>query len=464
MRRSSHYCLGGWDPVPPTQSADLGSVDAPWSQLARNQHERGCLFRNICFTGSGNWNYYASPDEFQEAETLRAGVDVWSRGGFGRDLPPRDRTFHVVHGSLPEAAGWLETPTLVHVSLFAPSNVGHFLGNGLFPAFHAVWRFLGATAATQPSMQLLFAGPNQTDLGYVRRQRQRCDREANTAASGAGSSPQHRACLDERTPQLVSKFIAELLPALSDAPALWESSVAAMAKAEPSGLVCARRVLVGVGGLSFATVFEHGAAADGAGGSAAPVRRRPPLLLWGDFIEHLSRRLLRDDAILDPPSVVLITKRGRRAPTARAFARLGALLAQVLPLPVRVLDPAALSMREQLRAVGRAPLGITPDGGTSLLGAFLPAGASLIVLGSLERWMWANDRRVRAFYCTPPQRERTAACEASDSRDCYEAEAVLPCITNQMLPRALAHATATWPDLRMRKREHDPKNTSMSAD
>lgn len=461
--RSAHHCLGGWDPVSPTQSVDLGSVDAPWSQLSRNQYERGCLFRNICFTGSGDWNYYASPGEFLEAETLRAGVDVLSRGGFGRDLPPRDRIFRVIHGVLPEAAGWLTTPTLVHVSLFAPSNIGHFLGNGLFPAFHAVWRLLGATVATQPSMQLLFGGPNQTDLGYMRRQRQRCVREAEAAASGAGSAPRQRACMDERTPHLVSKFIAELLPALSDAPALWESSVAEMAARESSGVVCARRVLVGVGGLSFATVFEHGAAAGAAGGSAASVRRRPPLPLWSDFIEHLSRRLLRDKTELDPPSVILITKRGRRAPTARAFGRLGALLAQLLPLPVRVLDPSALSMREQLRAVGQAPLGITPDGGTSLLGAFLPAGASLIVLGSLERWLWANDRRVRAFYCTPPQRERSAACDAGGSTDCYEAEAVLPCITERMLPRALAHATATWPDLRMKSRQHNP-NVSVRAD
>jgi len=446
--RSSHHCLGGWDPVPPTESADLGTVDAPWGQISRNQHERGCVFRNVCFRAGGEWNYYAPLGEFEEVETLRAGVDVWSRGGFGRNLPPKDQPFRVTHSALPAEVGWLRSPTLVHVSLFAPSNFGHFLGNGLFPAFHAVWRLLGAAAATDPSMQLLFAGPNQTDPAHVQRVRRRCMR---AKAGGVGGTPAAgRGCVDERIPERISKFVEGLVPGLSDAPPLWDESLARLAARERGGLICARRLLVGVGGLSFATVYEHDDAAGAGTAQGEAVRRRPPLPLWSDFIEHMSRRLLRGNGAEDAESArtaVLIIKEGRRAPTGRAFERIRAAVAQLLPIRLRVVDPSGLSIREQLRIVSRAPLGIAPDGGTSLLGAFLPDGASLIVLGSLERWVWANDRRVRAFYCTPSERERHAHCDAGGSSDCYEAEAVLPCIKRRMLPRARAHAALTWPAL-----------------
>ena len=65
---------------------------------------------------------------------------------------------------------------------------------------------------------------------------------------------------------------------------------------------------------------------------------------------------------------------------------------------------------------------MTPDGGASFVLAFLPRGGSLVVLGSLERWLWANDGRLRAQYC---QLRRDARLDlrngtsTSETGDCH---------------------------------------------
>lgn len=84
--------------------------------------------------------------------------------------------------------------------------------------------------------------------------------------------------------------------------------------------------------------------------------------------------------------------------------------------------------------------------GVSFICAFLPDGAALIVLGVLERWAWANDQRVRAFYCTP-RRDFLDGCGAPfSSSDCFGMPAVQPCLDN-MMHRATEHARLTWPSL-----------------
>ena len=71
---SSHMCLGGWDANPNgAGGVDLGSVDAPWPQLVRNQKERTCVFRNVCFDGRDgvrSWVYYAQNGEFAGARRV----------------------------------------------------------------------------------------------------------------------------------------------------------------------------------------------------------------------------------------------------------------------------------------------------------------------------------------------------------------------------------------------------------
>ena len=431
MPFSSHHCLGGWDAVPPTRSADLGSVDVPTSRLTRNQHERGCAFYNCCFSGAGELLYFARPGEFESASrSFPSGIDVYSRGGFGRAVPARDRLLAIRRSAVPAEAGWLTAETVVSLTLFAPSNFGHFLGNGLFPAFHAAWRFGGAALATRrDSLQLLLGGRAFGNASQLR---------AGRCAGSQGERGCHGAGGSGADPALVAKFVRGLAPGLTSRRVLWEEELPWLARAERGGLLCVRRLLVGGGGLSFSTAL-----------GTPP--RRPPLPLWGDFIEHLSRGVLGGEQA-EPPAAVLLLKRGRRAPTARAAAELDAALRSALPPAARVrrLDPAAMSVRDQLRAVAASPIGLTPDGGISLLCAFMPAGAALLVLGSLERWLWSNDRRVRAFYCSPEEGAPRVPCEGgsragSVTADCYEAAAVRQCVRGVMLPRAIAHAAATWP-------------------
>ena len=72
----------------------------------------------------------------------------------------------------------------------------------------------------------------------------------------------------------------------------------------------------------------------------------------------------------------------------------------------------------------------------------------------LERWLWANDGRVRAYYCQPRRRDARLPCprgggEAGpqwwrrSSSDCYDDSAVLPCVA-AMLPRVIEHVRLTW--------------------
>ena len=167
---SSHHCLGGAS----SEEADLGSVDAPWSRVVRNQKERTCQFTNVCFDGQRQgWSYFADTSEFVGSrKRFSAGLDVWARGdfGFARAGPPasEDISFRLLRRPLPARARFLDAPLHVLIAPLAPSNFGHFLGNALYPAFAAAWRLFGAES-TVLDYQLIFVGPNQTDLGSMRR-------------------------------------------------------------------------------------------------------------------------------------------------------------------------------------------------------------------------------------------------------------------------------------------------------
>ena len=167
---SSHHCLGGAS----SEEADLGSVDAPWSRVVRNQKERTCQFTNVCFDGQRQgWSYFADTSEFVGSrKRFSAGLDVWARGdfGFARAGPPasEDISFRLHRRPLPARARFLDAPLHVLIAPLAPSNFGHFLGNALYPAFAAAWRLFGAES-TVLDYQLIFVGPNQTDLTSMRR-------------------------------------------------------------------------------------------------------------------------------------------------------------------------------------------------------------------------------------------------------------------------------------------------------
>ena len=179
-----------------------------------------------------------------------------------------------------------------------------------------------------------------------------------------------------------------------------------------------------------------------------------------------------------PRHVLLIIKHGRRALLPAAYRPLMALIKSRLELPVLAIKPAELPLRVQLAYARQSCIGVTPDGGTSFLLAFLPAGGAVVVLGSLERWLWSFDSRLRAFYCQPRRTDAVNPCPPSAhgaatspltnpavgsgvargsrrqaevsvvshglSTDCYELEPVRRCVSRALLS-ALAHVHFTWP-------------------
>mmetsp|Transcript_4946 Transcript_4946/g.10738 ORF Transcript_4946/g.10738 Transcript_4946/m.10738 type:complete len:431 (+) Transcript_4946:224-1516(+) len=422
MVTSSHRCMGAW-----STGADIGSVDMPRDTLTQAAPERHCSFRRVCTSSTGDWVYFAKSDEFMDRKSFPAGVDIWARGGFGRHLAVQDQMFTVQHGSIPQNATFLPDAVVVKVRPFAPSNLGHFLGNSLYPAFHLAWRFLGASALLN-TPRILFDGLNQTNPEQMA---QRCARWGHRRSGNKGSL--RDAC--DKHIRTVSKFVTELVPALTGKHPYWEESLRRRAQREANGLLCVKELLVGTGGLSWSALFTL------AGG----VQRRPPLTLWPDFVEKISRGLLPDSGTPNAPgNAMLLVKYGRRAPLLSAYNVLAQFVETRSGVQVTPLEPSQLTLKQQFRVVSRASFSITPDGGASFLCAFMPEGAALVVLGELEKWVWANDRRVRAFYCTP-RGPRVACLPASpENDDCYTAEAVMPCLID-MLPRVLHHVRHTWP-------------------
>ena len=514
---SSHRCVGGWDARTTDVSAsntlvDLGSIDGPRLALLRNQKERTCVFRNVCFDGQtrnsqmGSWVYFARSDEFRSApKRVHANVDIWARGNFGNtDRISVDHHFELSRAAVPSSAdgstSWLETPTLVKVAALAPSNLGHFLGNGLYPAFVAAWRLFGDDAARSMPLQLLFAGHNQTDPSAMHARCMRWARQQQRGTSAAPTSLGARAtayCAAHAA--LVAKFVRHLLPGVSDAPLLWEESLGAELRRRSRRQLCVRQLVVGTGDLGFSTVHRL---------ANTTFRRRPPQPLWGVFIEHVLRRIdraadnatapagnaasLSTEASLSrlsalrssrqpsqaalalaammgrdaasatasaqPEHAVLVVKRGRRTLLSEGYAALQTTMGQVLgsgatSLRVAALDAATMPLTTQLALVRNAAVGVTPDGGASFILAFLPRGGALVVLGALERWLWANDGRLRAFYCQPRRRDAQLPCSPPGAEaialrqqvtaDCYHVASILPCV-EAMLARALEHVRLTW--------------------
>ena len=445
-RWSDHRCLGA-----PDAGLDIGGVDFGGSQtrrLHRNQKERTCIFHNVCYDGAlvdskpAGWTYFAHPDEFVGLDAFAAGVDVWARGDFGGNGNRSvDHTFRVRHASVPAHAEYLQTPTIIKVAPLAPANFGHFLGNALYPAFVAAWRLFGACR--------IHAAPG----AFRRRQPDRYpgDGAPLRALAGRGRRARRRWRDPLRTAHRARREIrfAAAAGRQRRTPIVGRRATASRRAQRSSKLLCAEALVVGTGDLGFSTKYRL----DGGAG------RHPPQLLWSDFVEHASARLLAPrlppSSRRPPLGAALVMKLGRRAPSAGAYASLRASIEATLGLEVNLVEPHKLSVRQQLEEMSRAAVAVSPDGGASFACAFLADGAAVVILGYLERWIWANDRRVRAFYCAPRDDHLPCApaigspsegATAARGRSCYSVRSLQPCL-DTMLRRALAYARLTWPAL-----------------
>ncbi|KAL3913565.1 MAG: hypothetical protein SGPRY_007938, partial [Prymnesium sp.] len=493
---SSHTCLGGWDGgSDQLGGADIGSVNAPPHRLLRNQKERSCLFRHVCFDAKkGVWTYFAPPGEFRAVGRFAAGVDIWARGDFSRASHFSVDQHFVVHRGVPsDRVRYLDAPVLIKIAALAPANFGHFLGNAMFPAFEAAWRFYGARSLHM-RYQLLLAGFNQTHLSRKMlhrclewaRQEEGSKRRLNHASARGMGNPRTRArrqrlqeqgerlhrrrlsamsvgvggkageagrrlgSLNSTSPttstlthseaahnrrlrlraatercslhtRLVNKFATELIPGLSEFPLLWEGSLSDKLGIHTSGTpnvsahpdedvsdvrwLCARSFIVGTGDFGFSTVHQL----------LNGTRRRPPKLLWGDFIRRIIERLDPErpsessEAWTLPqpgrrcaasgPNVhtlsshtcthflgihgvdarhlssaphplctracsvaLLVVKHGRRAMHSKAYGPLHSHMESVLKVRTQIFEPATMRVADQIKTMGRGAIAITPDG------------------------------------------------------------------------------------------------------
>mmetsp|Transcript_63329 Transcript_63329/g.141166 ORF Transcript_63329/g.141166 Transcript_63329/m.141166 type:complete len:249 (+) Transcript_63329:1008-1754(+) len=224
--------------------------------------------------------------------------------------------------------------------------------------------------------------------------------------------------------RMVGKFAHQLLPGLSDYPLLWEDglgrvglqSLARLSRAvsaatrpvrdfgqqierTQNGLaqgfsvskdrlsrrsarwLCTRALIVGTGDFGFSTVHRlfNG------------TRRRPPKVLWSDFIRHIIQRLDPHRAVTEFDSLaqgraLIVVKRGRRAVLGSAYDELREHVQHRLQMPTQFLEPSLLTVREQLHIAGQVVIAVSPDGGTSFVCAFMPQGAAVIILGFLEKY------------------------------------------------------------------------------
>ena len=310
-RWSDHRCLGA-----PDAGLDIGGVDFGGSQtrrLHRNQKERTRYLPQCVTVRAGRqqacWlDLFRASRRIRWPRRFRSGRRRVGARGLWRQWKPVSRPHFLRNRAClaPAHAEYLQTPTIIKVAPLAPANFGHFLGNALYPAFVTAWRLFGARAASTP-LQVLFAGVNQTDIRAMAR---RCERWRAEGGARAGDGATRCA----RHTELVAKFVSQLLPAVSAAePPLWEGELPRLAAQRSSKLLCAEALVVGTGDLGFSTKYRL----DGGAG------RHPPQLLWSDFVEHASARLLAPRL---PPS-------SRRPPLGAALVmKLGAAPSAGAPL------------------------------------------------------------------------------------------------------------------------------------
>lgn len=222
----------------------------------------------------------------------------------------------------------------------------------------------------------------------------------------------------------VHKFATELLPGLSDFPLLWEGSLAGRATAAAgTPWLCARSLIVGTGDFGFSTVHQL----------LNGTRRRPPKLLWSDFITHLIARLdgTRPSRLSDSSGLprrcalstaassrrtwvtlvslmlihslaLVVAKHGRRAVLSSQYEPLRAHVQTRLKIPTQLFEPGSMSVVDQIRLVGRASISLTPDGGEIAQSA-LETHSSILVCTSLatcEPGHWCTRPTLR---CGPSQ-------------------------------------------------------------
>ncbi|POY75532.1 hypothetical protein BMF94_1435 [Rhodotorula taiwanensis] len=257
---------------------------------------------------------------------------------------------HVVYEPLPADSVWSPAEHAILQESFWPENFGHSMGDDFFSAFH---------------LAQSFGIWDRSDIQMI----------------------MHPACWDRGYKERGCAHHAEFAPYILDRP--FETFNSTLFASQAGGRVCFRNLYTGM--RRFGTGFPSenilppfvGELRDTAGLERSPRPRRQRITV---FLKHGRRVFLNNEALVEH-------------------------LRRRFDVEVDLMDPAELSISEQLAYLQDTTVLVSPCGGLSYGGLFLPKGSSMVVADywhmedkvyndtmPMEPFVFANNNDVTTYY------------------------------------------------------------------
>ncbi|GAA5820822.1 hypothetical protein JCM11251_001830 [Rhodosporidiobolus azoricus] len=327
---SWHQCIGG---------AEWGNEGRPFA--GRGIHTRRCHFKNVCVrllpldaSVGLKWDTDTNTTielTYYKNPLLVGGTKIWSttQGGDEESWLMTDRdhnlTTKTVFEEVPKELKKVETPTVLMGS-FWPHNFGHAIGDDLFPAFRLLRQF----NLLRPDNYYAF--------------HQSCD-----FRGGEIGCKNAEAVTSALTTRPYQKLGGELFPNTEEA-------------------VCFADLVMGPNALTMRVADERA---------------------WPDMItrmkENFGLRPLKSP--LKKHKVVVIEKHGRR--TWLNYEEVREHIEETYGVETLLVNPAELTIEEQIRLLDQTTVLVTPPGGVSFSSPFLHEGAAAIYV---EYWDTTHER------------------------------------------------------------------------
>lgn len=385
--------------------------------------DRSCRFQNICYRPSDDaWLHYTDPDEDDEPVTVDAAgelssaipqhlVNLRSVGN------PADARYwapqRVSKGPIPQAAfAARKEPSHADLHILYhphyPSNIGHVIGDDLFPIYNLMSSFGVLTSDAQLIIQ------------------RDCDKIFSNNAKKAAQC---------------HGFLPLLLPGVSRRQylAATQDDLAERLGVDPAlDLVC----------------FENLLAGQGPWGFQQSLGRAPRW--WGYHNFYLSNYGVNPLQTPKKPRITVSIKKGKRG-LANNDELVAHLRAQFPKVEIDALELVSLGgWRNELRYLQDTSVLITPCGGVSMSAMFLPHNAALVVIDyfstrvnnsvGMEERLWSNLGYIRAFHYPfseaevelPDHNPPLSRTEFQDMRDYGQVRVNLERMTD-LVKAALSH-------------------------
>ncbi|BGP20191.1 hypothetical protein JCM10213v2_008326 [Rhodosporidiobolus nylandii] len=330
-RFSWHQCIGGAE-------YDNGGHDMPGDKASARQ----CHFKNVCvrllpLDGMKHDTDTNATIEltYHKSPMLRGGPEIWSNWQ-QPDAPwlMSDRDHYLRKKDVYEpipSSAKFVKTPTVLMGSFWPLNFGHALGDDIFPAFRLLRQF------------------DLVRLDNYYAFHQSCRQRGGDI--GCENAMAITSALTTRPYQHIG---GELFP-------------------DSDTEVCFADLVMGPNALTMRSVDERG---------------------WPDMIQHMKRTVgIRPNGPLKKHRVVVIEKHGRR--TWLNYKEVCEHIEQTYGVETLLVDPAKLSVPEQLKLFEETTVMLTPPGGISFSSTFLHKGAAAIYAEwwseEKQRYVWNAD-------------------------------------------------------------------------